>query len=97
MKAFLNWCRRYLSVTGLAVIAFIVYMLFFQDNSVGQIQRHRQTGDSLQTIIDRERDTLQLYRNLNINLDNQDPATIERIVREQHNMQMPDEDVYLCR
>ena len=33
MKKAFEWCRRYLSVTFLILIAFIVIVLFFNDNS----------------------------------------------------------------
>jgi hypothetical protein len=37
------------------------------------------------------------YRALNHRMDNHDPEIIERIVRENHNMNLPNEDVYIFR
>lgn len=91
----LNWCRRYISLTGLLLVGAIVYMTFFQENSMTRIYQNKKQIDSLQQAIAENTDTLQYYRTLNQNLDNGDAATIERIVRENHNMTLPDEDVYV--
>ncbi len=50
--------------------------------------------DRLTTEIRHEMDTLNYYRRLNASLDT-DRETMERIVREQHHMQHPNEDVYI--
>lgn len=97
MKKFLIWCSKYISLPAIAILAFIVYILFIQENSVSQISANNRTIDSLRQAISRERDTMQLYLEKNRRLDNRDPATVERIVREQHNMSLPTEEVYLVK
>lgn len=97
LKNLVLWCRKYLSPGGLAVLAAIVYMVFFQDNSMSRIYAYEKTIDSLQVQIGIQRDSLEHYRNLNLRLDNRDPQMIERIVRENHNMNRVDEEVFVCR
>lgn len=91
----IDWCRRYISISGILLIAAICYMAFFQENSVARIYENKQQIDSLQTAIQANRDTMQFYLELNRRLDNNDPEIIERIVRENHNMNLPNEDVYI--
>ena len=94
MKEFLNWCHRYLSFTLLAALIVLSIVLFFNENSlISTIDQERRI-DQLKAKIEEVNDTLRLYRELNRSLSN-DRETMERIVREQHHMQHPDEDVYL--
>lgn len=95
MNDFLKWCRTYLSVGGILVCAAIVYMVFFQENSMARIYSYDRTIDSLQTEIGISADTLRLYQTLNHRLDNHEPEIIEKVVRENHNMQRINEDVYV--
>jgi hypothetical protein len=97
MKNFVSWCRSYLSLPGLAVIAAICYMIFFQENSMSRIYSYDQTIDSLRAEIRVNTDTMLYYRALNQRMDNHDPEIIERIVRENHNMNLPNEDVYIFK
>ncbi|MDE6685613.1 MAG: hypothetical protein K2J94_10690, partial [Duncaniella sp.] len=59
-------------------------------STIGQERRI----DELNAMIEEATDTLVYYRDLNRSLNN-DRETMERIVREQHHMQHPDEDVYI--
>ncbi len=95
MRSFLTWCSRYLSIPAILIGGFIVYILFFQDNSVGRIYENTRTIDSLNRAIAFETDSLDFYREKNRLLDNNDPELVERVVREQHNMSMPTEEIYL--
>lgn len=95
LKSLLAWCRRYVSIPGLAVIGAIVYMVFLQDNSIARIYSYSNTVDSLQAEIAVNRDSMELYRSLNHRLDIREPEIIERVVRENHNMNRPHEDVYI--
>ncbi|MDE6397241.1 MAG: septum formation initiator family protein [Muribaculaceae bacterium] len=97
MRNFLIWPSKYFSIPGLLVIGLIVYLIFFQENSVGQIYTYRQTIDSLETRISVYRDTFEFYHSLNERLDNRDPAILERIARERHDMNMENEDVYVFK
>ncbi len=94
MKEFLNWCRRYLSFTLLAALVVGALVLFFNENSLLTSMRQERRIDELEARIREATDTLVYYRELNRSL-NTDKETMERIVREQHHMQHPDEDVYI--
>lgn len=94
MKRFFTWCRRYFSLTLLAAVAVAVFVMFFNDNSVMDTYDAEREIDRLESLIRTEEDSLNYYRRLNASLDH-DRQTMERIVREQHHMQHPNEDVYL--
>lgn len=94
MHDLINWCRRYISVTALIVIAICVYMLGFNDNSLVDSHRYARQIKELKEEISQNRDTLEYYRMMNRRLDT-DPAAMERIVREQYHMQRENEDVYV--
>ena len=94
MKKFITWCQRYLSLTLLLAVAVAAFVMFFNENSVMDSYEAEREIDRLEALIRQEQDTLNYYRRLNASLDT-DRATMERIVREQHHMQYPDEDVYL--
>ncbi len=94
MKEFITWCKRYLSFTLLAAITVGALVLFFNENSLlTSIEQERRISE-LEARISDANDTLTYYRDLNRSLDT-DKETMERIVREQHHMQHPDEDVYI--
>ncbi|MDE5726037.1 MAG: septum formation initiator family protein [Duncaniella sp.] len=94
MKEFFKWCRRYLSFTLLAALGVGALVLFFNENSLlTSIEQERRIED-LKARISEATDSLVYYRDLNRSL-NTDKETMERIVREQHHMQHPDEDVYI--
>lgn len=97
MRSFLIWCSKYLSIPTLLIIAFIVYILFVQEYSVDHIYENDRLIDSLNRAIARENDTLNLYRDKNRRLDNRDPEMVEKIVREQHGMSLPTEEVYVFK
>ena len=88
------WCRRYLSFTLLATL--VVLAVFFNENSLVHTIDQEQRISELKAQIEDATDTLEYYRDLNNSLRH-DRETMERIVREQHHMQHPDEDVYIFR
>lgn len=94
MNDFINWCRRYLSFTLLGALIVLAIVLFFNENSLVRTIDQEQRIDELQALIEDANDTLTYYRDLNRQL-NTSRETMERIVREQHHMQHPDEDVYI--
>lgn len=97
MRSFLIWCNKYLSIPTLLIVGFIIYILFFQENSIGRIYENDRAIDSLKRAIAIENDTLIFYREKNQRLDNHDPEMIEKVVREQHNMSMPTEEIYVFK
>lgn len=95
MRDFLIWCSKYISIPALLVLAVIFYILFVQDYSVERIYENDRTIDSLKRVIAVETDTLNLYKERNRLLDNRDPEMVEKVVREQHNMSLPTEEIYV--
>lgn len=94
MKGFFNWCRRYISPMLIAIVAFVLYVLFFNENSYGRYNELNAEIKRLKTEIAQAEDSLAYYRVLNRRLETS-PAEMERIVREQYHMQRPNEDVYI--
>lgn len=95
MRSFLTWCSKYLSIPAIVIIGLIVYILFVQEYSVGRIYENDRVIDSLEHVIAREMDTVALYREKNLRLDNREPEIVEKIVREHHDMSLPSEEVYI--
>ncbi|MCD8387173.1 MAG: septum formation initiator family protein [Bacteroidales bacterium] len=94
MKPFFRWCRRYISAMSILVIAFVVYTLFVQDNSIFRYVEYSRTIDSLNVEIKHATDTMIYYRHLN-SLLSTDPELMEKVVRERYNMVRDGEDVYV--
>ncbi len=90
----IKWLKRYVSVPLIAVVAFVVFVLFFNENSMIKSYDYSTEIRSLERQIAQCEDTLRYYRELNRRLDS-DPQELERIVREQYHMQRPSEDVYI--
>lgn len=93
-SSFLSWCRRYLKINFLGTAAVIIFVLFFNDNSVVNSIEYAREIERLRLEIKEYNDTFRYYRNMNQSLT-RNPETMERIVREQYHMQRPQEDVYL--
>lgn len=89
-----TWSRRYLSLTSVAIICALVYVLFFCDNSISDTYTYTKEIDRKQAEITANMDTIRYYESLLKKLST-DPETMERIVREQYHMQRPNEDIYI--
>lgn len=88
------WMQRYMSLPTLAVLAVLVYIVFFGDSSVARRVEYQRQIDSLQTEVARVQDSVARYRELNERLAS-DPEAMERVVREQYNMKRDGEDVFI--
>ncbi|MBD5347572.1 MAG: hypothetical protein HDR92_10675 [Bacteroides sp.] len=88
------WLRRYIRPSFVLTASVIVFVLFFNDNSLITTYEHEQEIDRLRAQIKECRDTLLYYEALNRALDT-DVEAMERIVREHYHMQRPTEDVYV--
>lgn len=97
MRDFLIWCSKYVSISTIIIVGVLVYILFFQDFSVEKIYRNELTIDSLNRAIAIESDTLDFYLQKNRRLDNHDSEMVEKVVREQHNMSLPNEEIYIFK
>lgn len=89
-----RWCRRYFSIVTLIVVAAIGYMLLSKDKFVHSYMRNAATIDSLRAEIKNARDSVRLYTELNKHLSS-DPELMEKVVRENYNMNRDGEDVYV--
>ncbi|MDE6527597.1 MAG: septum formation initiator family protein [Muribaculaceae bacterium] len=89
-----HWCRRYITFPLVVAVGYILFVLFFNENSYSQSARLQTEIERLTAEIKENNDTLAYYVRLNRLLDS-DPSTLERIVREQYHMQRADEDVYI--
>ncbi|HJE38928.1 MAG TPA: septum formation initiator family protein [Candidatus Amulumruptor caecigallinarius] len=93
-SSFIAWCKRYISVSALVIAGALVYVLFFNDNSILNHYQYEGEIDRLKAEIKVNRDSLEYYRAMNSRLDT-DREAMEQIVREQYHMQRPNEDVYI--
>lgn len=89
-----SWTRRYVNLPFVLMTGVLVYVFFFNDNSIIDNYRYQKEIDRLQAEIAANYDTLRYYEALNERLRT-DPETMERIVREQYHMQRPNEDIFL--
>lgn len=89
-----HWSRRYITLPLIVAVVYIVFVLFFNDNSYFKSVEYQQEIDRLEAEIKANNDTMQYYHRLNASLST-DPHELERIVREQYHMQRPNEDVYI--
>lgn len=91
---FLQWCRRYISFSLIAVVGALVFILFFTDNSISSIYDYQQQIVDRRKAIKSEQDTLEYYRQQQRSLVS-DPVMMEHVAREQYHMQRSTEDVYI--
>ena len=96
IRNLLGWGRRYISFTLLIVVAYLASLLFFNENSMMRSIDLDRTIDSLRTEIRVNQDSLEYYKALNNRLSTS-PEEMERVAREQYNMNRPDEDVYVFK
>ena len=96
IRNLLGWGRRYISFTLLIVVAYLAFLLFFNENSMMRSIDLDRTIDSLRTEIRVNQDSLEYYKALNNRLSTS-PEEMERVAREQYNMYRPDEDVYVFK
>lgn len=88
------WLRRYITFPLIVAVGYMLIVLFFNENSYSRSAQLQGEIDRLTAEIKENTDTMLYYNRLNRSLDT-DPATLERIVREQYHMQRVDEDVYI--
>lgn len=93
---FFSWCKNYIRIPFLLGIAVIVFITFFNENNVMRYYEYDTEIERLRREIRQNEDTLAYYRDMNNRLST-DPATLERIVREEYHMQRRNEDVYVFK
>lgn len=83
-----------MSLPLVLAVGFIVFVLFFNENSYSKSLEYQEAIDALRAEIKDNVDTMEYYRGLNERLDT-DPGTLERVVREEYHFQRSHEDVYV--
>ena len=86
--------QRYMSLPTVAVLAILVYIVFFGESSVTQRIEYQRQIDSLSAEVAVVQDSVDYYRELNRRLASE-PEAMERVVREQYNMKREHEDVFV--
>ena len=94
LKRSIKWCRRYISLTLITIVAFVIFILFFNENSIMQGFEYNDKIDELKAKIQENTDTLNYYNNMLQQL-NHNPEAMEKVVREHYHMQHANEDVYV--
>ncbi|MBR3830431.1 MAG: septum formation initiator family protein [Muribaculaceae bacterium] len=89
-----EWLRRYIKWPLVIAIAYLAFVLFFNEYSIARSFELEQKIDSLKIEINNYQDTAQKYKLLNEQL-NKNTEEMERVVREQHHMNRVNEDVYI--
>jgi len=83
-----------MSLPTVAVLAILVYIVFFCESSVTQRIEYQRQIDSLSAEVAVVQDSVDYYRELNRRLASE-PEAMERVVREQYNMKREHEDVFV--
>ncbi len=89
-----RWCRRYITFPLIVAVGYVLFVVFFNENSYSRSAELQEEINALEAEIKENNDTMQYYRRLNAGLDT-DPVALERIVRENYHMQRVNEDVYI--
>ena len=83
-----------MSLPTVAVLAILVYIVFFGESSVTRRIEYQRQIDSLSAEVAVVQDSVDYYRELNRRLASE-PEAMERVVREQYNMKREHEDVFV--
>lgn len=89
-----KWIPRWLNISFVIFIAFIVSLLFFGENNYMRINDYRQRIDDLKAEIKANEDTAAMY-NAKVKELHTDRESLEKIAREQYGMKRAGEDVYI--
>ncbi len=89
-----SWIRRYIKLPFICVVAYLLFVLFFNENSIARSIELNEIIDSMKKEIKFYKDTTNYYIMLNEQLSN-NPEAMERVVREKYHMNRTNEDVYI--
>ena len=89
-----RWCRRYITFPLIVAVGYVLFVVFFNENSYSRSAELQEEINALEAEIKENNDTMQYYRRLNAGLDT-DPVALERIVRENYHMLRVYDDVYI--
>lgn len=91
---FARFIPRWLSFPLIIIVAFLVIMIFYGDNSYLKSREYSKQIDALSKEIQVTRDSAAMYQRKVQELHT-DKETLEKIAREQYGMKRANEDVYL--
>lgn len=89
-----RWIPRWLSLPLIIIVAFLVIMIFYGDNSYLKSKEYSEKIDELTKEIKANRDSAIYYQRKSHELST-DRETLEKIAREQYGMKRANEDVYI--
>lgn len=93
-KGLRRFIPRWLSLPLIIIVAFLIIMIFFGDNSYLKNKEYNEKIDRLTQEIKAGRDSADYYRRKLHELST-DRETLEKIAREQYGMKRENEDVYI--
>jgi len=89
-----NWLPKWVSISLVVFITFIVWMLVGSDNNYMKIHEKKEEINELKAEIKAKQDSA-LYYEKKVQELNTDRETLERIAREQYGMRQENEEVYI--
>ena len=89
-----RWIPRWLSLPLIIIVAFLIIMVFYGDNSYLKSKEYSKKIDELQKEIKANRDSAAYYQRKSHELAT-DRETLEKIAREQYGMKRENEDLYI--
>ncbi len=89
-----NWLPKWVSISLVVFITFIVWMLVGSDNNYMKIHEKKEEINELKAEIKAKQDSA-LYYEQKVQELNTDRETLERIAREQYGMRQENEEVYI--
>lgn len=89
-----HWIPRWLNLTLIVIVGFMVVLLFFGDNSFVRSSKYRAQINELKSQIKDYEDSAAVY-DAKVNELNTDNESLERLVREKYGMKRTNEDVYI--
>lgn len=93
-KSLKRFIPRWLSLPLVIIIAFLISMIFFGDNSYIKGKEYSKKINELKTEIKANKDSASFYKRKAHELST-DRETLEKIAREQYGMKRESEDVYI--
>ncbi len=89
-----KWIPSWLSIPLVVLVAFIIMMVFFNENSYMKSIEYNSQINTLKQKIQENLDSTKYYTG-KVNELHTNRETLEKIAREQYNMQRENEDVYI--
>lgn len=89
-----KWVPKWLSISFVVFVAFLVYMLFLGENNYLKINEYKKEINALKAEIKANEDSAAAY-DAKVKELHTDRQSLERIAREKYGMKRANEDVYV--